>query len=89
MRITLRAKSFVLEQVLELVWEDEVTIIVSASAEIHDMVTRTIEEGLSEWVGKDPNTRCRTTPSTSSAFLLHLADYIRRQFDLIVELDYD
>jgi hypothetical protein len=89
MRITLLVRQAdPLELVAELVWEDGATLVTYAREDMLGELERIVEEGLSEWIGREPYTRCRTTPGTAGAFLVHLSDYIRRQRGLVVELKY-
>lgn len=74
------------ERLAELSWADGRTRIVAAVDTLRPELERLIDEGLSEWVGTPDDPQPRTTPSSDQRFLERLADYLRRQFNFIVEL---
>ena len=74
------------EQLAELSWADGCTRIVAAVDTLRPELERFINEGLSEWFGPPDDPQPRTTLSSDPRFLDRLSDYLRRQFNYIVEL---
>lgn len=75
-------------RVADLLWVDGRTTIDSDDSSLKPVFGRIVEEGLTEFVGKEPNTQLRYTPSSSSCFLVRFADYIRRQYEFEVTIRY-
>lgn len=77
-----------IRRVADLLWSKGKTIIDSDDPSLKPIFGRIVEEGLTELVGKEPHTQLRHTPSSSSCFLIRLADYIRRQYEFEVTIRY-
>lgn len=74
------------EQLAELSWAGGRTRVVTAVESLRSELERFINEGLSEWIGPEIDPQRRTTPSSNHRFLERLADYLRRQFNIIGEI---
>ena len=88
-QIELRVRSpSEIRRVADLSWTGGVTSLDSDDPSLNPVFSRIVEEGLTEWIGREPNTQIRHTPSTDSGFLIRLADYIRRQYEFEVTIRY-
>ena len=74
------------DRLAELSWAEGRTRVVTAVESLRPELERFIDEGLSEWIGPEADPQRRTTPSSDQRFLGRLADYLRRQFNFIGEI---